>query len=139
MLLAVAIMVLKPLVFDKVHPDRLMLTPQQLSLYDGVRHRKVFLAVMGTVFDVTAGSRHYGPNGSYRGAAGRDASRAFSTGEFERDAVDNISDLPAEQAAAVHRWREFFANHKVCRYPSSILHHNAGRLRLPSVQIDTIS
>jgi len=41
----------------------------------------VWLAVLGHVFDATKGRRHYGPGGPYEALAGRDATRAFVTGE----------------------------------------------------------
>lgn len=69
-----------PLLWLMQSVPQLMMTAKQLQLYDGVRYHKVYLAVLGTVFDVTAGASHYGPRGRYHAAAGRDASRAFSTG-----------------------------------------------------------
>lgn len=41
---------------------------------------KVRLAILGQVFDVTKGRRHYGKDGGYSFFAGKDASRAYVTG-----------------------------------------------------------
>lgn len=35
------------------------------------------------------------------------------SGNFQTDAVEDISDLGSNEVAAVHRWRAFFADHKV--------------------------
>lgn len=37
-----------------------LLTPAQLARYDGKRGRRLYLAIMGEVYDVTAGARFYG-------------------------------------------------------------------------------
>ena len=37
-----------------------LLTPQQLAAFDGRGGRRLYLAIMGEVYDVTAGMRHYG-------------------------------------------------------------------------------
>lgn len=39
-------------------------------------------SIVGEVFDVSKGEKHYGKRGAYRGFTGRDASRAFVTGDF---------------------------------------------------------
>lgn len=39
-----------------------LLTAQQLATFDGREGRRLYLAVMGEVYDVTAGMRHYGEN-----------------------------------------------------------------------------
>ncbi len=35
------------------------------------------------------------------------------SGNFQTDAIEDISDLGSDEVAAVHRWRGFFAGHKV--------------------------
>ena len=62
------------------------LTDSDLKAYDGSDPTKpIYLAINGTIYDVTAGVRHYGPGGSYHFFAGKDASRAFVTNCFEED------------------------------------------------------
>jgi cytochrome b involved in lipid metabolism len=75
--------------------------------------RRILLAVLGSVFDVTAGRRHYGPGNPYNVFAGRDASRAFVTGKFSQDLNDDLKDFTAEQFAEAVKWRDFYANSKV--------------------------
>ena len=61
-----------------------LVTKAQLAAHDGVAHpqRPLWIGVIGEVFDVTSGARFYGPDGGYKGFAGKDGSRAFKTGEF---------------------------------------------------------
>ncbi|KAH7419366.1 cytochrome b5-like heme/steroid binding domain-containing protein [Cadophora sp. MPI-SDFR-AT-0126] len=62
------------------------LTDSDLKAFDGSDPTKpIYLAINGTIYDVTAGERHYGPGGSYHFFAGKDASRAFVTNCFEED------------------------------------------------------
>lgn len=51
-------------------PERL-LSRRELSLYDGEDGSKgLYLAILGQVFDVHKGHRHYGPGGAYHFMAG---------------------------------------------------------------------
>ncbi|KAI7310506.1 hypothetical protein KC340_g10468, partial [Hortaea werneckii] len=69
----------------------LRLTDAELSLYDGTDPDKpVLLALNGTIYDVTAGRRVYGPGGSYHVFAGRDAARGFVTGCFAEDGTPDL-------------------------------------------------
>lgn len=55
---------------QKVPPARL-LNRADLSLYDGAKgSRGLYLAILGQVFDVQNGDRHYGPGGTYHSLAG---------------------------------------------------------------------
>ncbi|KAL6237745.1 hypothetical protein BDW75DRAFT_60450 [Aspergillus navahoensis] len=68
------------------------LTPSELSLYDGTNpDRPIYVAVNGTIFDVSANPRMYGPGGGYHFFAGRDATRAFVTGCFVEDLTDDLT------------------------------------------------
>jgi len=66
---------------------------------------------MGSVFDVSSGRQHYGPDGGYHFFAGRDGTRSFVTGDFKNDLHDNIADFTPEQHADALRWREFYTSH----------------------------
>lgn len=55
-----------------------MLTEDELSLYNGEPNSKgLYLAILGEVFDVERGRKHYGPGGSYH----------FFTGKFDKRAL----------------------------------------------------
>ena len=67
------------------------LTDAQLLRYNGeIEGLPIYLALNGTIYDVTSNPRIYGPGGMYSVFSGRDASRGFVTGCF---AVDNVPDL----------------------------------------------
>ncbi|WVW81313.1 hypothetical protein I302_103304 [Kwoniella bestiolae CBS 10118] len=88
-------------------------TPQELLMYDGLREdRPVYLAVDGVVFDVSANRRIYGKGGSYNMMAGRDASRAFTTGCFETHLTHDTRGLNDDEQAALTHWKSFFLNHE---------------------------
>ncbi|OQR99450.1 hypothetical protein ACHHYP_06148 [Achlya hypogyna] len=82
------------------------LTKKELALFDGVAEPRIFLAVLGQVFDVTSGAKHYGPGGAYRHFVGIDRSRAFSSG-MASDGED-VSSFTDKQLLDVHRWLVFF-------------------------------
>ncbi|KAI7217269.1 hypothetical protein KC333_g4338 [Hortaea werneckii] len=69
----------------------LRLTDAELALYNGTDPTKpVLLALNGTIYDVSAGRRVYGPGGSYHVFAGRDAARGFVTGCFAEDGTPDL-------------------------------------------------
>ncbi|KAK8129643.1 heme binding protein [Apiospora kogelbergensis] len=69
----------------------LQLSLEELAQFDGRDPESpIYLAINGTIYDVTANRRTYGPGGSYNIFAGVDASRGFVTGCF---ADDRTADL----------------------------------------------
>ncbi|KAF9695573.1 hypothetical protein EKO04_006367 [Ascochyta lentis] len=67
------------------------LTDAELLQYDGSDPTKpIYLALNGTIYDVSSSPHTYGPGGSYHFFAGRDAARAFLTGCFAEDAVPDL-------------------------------------------------
>ncbi|CAI6350033.1 unnamed protein product [Macrosiphum euphorbiae] len=77
----------------------------RLSRYKGVDGGKIYLSILGNVFDVTEGRRFYGPGGSYSGFSGRDASRSFITGLFdEENLTDHVSDMDPNDLIGLDTW-----------------------------------
>ncbi|KAF2874088.1 hypothetical protein BDV95DRAFT_604294 [Massariosphaeria phaeospora] len=67
------------------------LTDAELLAYDGSDGSKpIYLALNGTIYDVSANRATYGPGGSYHFFAGHDAARAFLTGCFEEDRTPDL-------------------------------------------------
>jgi len=58
------------------------------------------------VYDIAKGSRKYA--GSYEAFLGRDASRAFVTGDFKSDLTDEVSDFEDEELFKVQEWQAFY-------------------------------
>ncbi|CAJ1393493.1 unnamed protein product [Effrenium voratum] len=84
-------------------------TLQELALHDGEsRERPLLLAILGEVYDVGPGERFYGPGEGYHVFAGKDASRAFTTGQFNDGAVPGLKGLLPEQISDVISWRSFY-------------------------------
>lgn len=135
--------------------DRL-LGAAELARYRGAAGEPgLYLAVLGRVFDVERGRRHYGPGGAYSGLAGtaggvgvggfgprcglsgglgrgagrawpglaawpgltaacpagRDATRAFATGDFTpAGLVDDVSALSPGEMLAIRSWLSFYGD-----------------------------
>ncbi|KAI0399220.1 putative heme binding protein [Xylaria palmicola] len=69
----------------------LYLTPAELAAYDGRDETKpLYLAINGTIYDVSSNRRTYGPDGSYRYFAGVDAARSYVTGCFAEDRTPDM-------------------------------------------------
>ncbi|KAK4038147.1 hypothetical protein C8A01DRAFT_48204 [Parachaetomium inaequale] len=67
------------------------LTPAQLATYDGTDPTKpIYLAINGTIYDVSSNRRTYGPGGSYQYLSGCDAARAYITGCFAEDRTPDL-------------------------------------------------
>ncbi|PNI37422.1 CYB5D2 isoform 2 [Pan troglodytes] len=90
--------------------------PEELSRYrGGPGDPGLYLALLGRVYDVSSGRRHYEPGSHYSGFAGRDASRAFVTGDCsEAGLVDDVSDLSAAEMLTLHNWLSFYEKNYVC-------------------------
>lgn len=51
----------------------------------------------------------YGPGGSYEFFAGKDASRAYATGNFTDDLTDDLTGLSSEKLLSIVEWLAFYA------------------------------
>ena len=88
----------------------LYLTPEELLAFDGTDESKpIYLSINGTIYDVSANKRTYGPGGSYHVFAGCDASRAYVTGCFAEDRTPDMRGveemyLPLDDPAIDAHW-----------------------------------
>ncbi|XP_040485764.1 neuferricin isoform X2 [Ursus maritimus] len=111
-----------------------LFVPEELARYrGGPGDPGLYLALLGRVYDVSSGRRHYEPGAHYSGFAAfsefiqavlspvlhsalrpsnihrRDASRAFVTGDrSEAGLVDDVSDLSFSEALALQNWLAFY-------------------------------
>ncbi|KAK6625113.1 hypothetical protein RUM43_005404 [Polyplax serrata] len=88
----------------------LLFTSDELKSYNGEKGSKgTYLSILGDVYDVSKGQRHYGPGGPYHVFAGRDASRSFVTGNFDSDTqVDDVLDLSNNELLSLRDWSKFY-------------------------------
>lgn len=92
-------------------------TPEELQAEGSGKSGQLLLAVLGEVFDVSAGTQFYAEGEHYNCFAGRDASRAFVTGEFEGDGLTNdVEGLDPSQLAGILHWRGFYRDSD--KYPA---------------------
>ncbi|OBA24445.1 cytochrome b5 [Metschnikowia bicuspidata var. bicuspidata NRRL YB-4993] len=96
-------------------PVQTKFVPSTLSKYDGKNDTKVFIAIKGVVFDVTAGKGFYGPGGPYENFAGRDASRGLALNSFDpsvltalNEPLDTLADLSLEEKESLENWKLHF-------------------------------
>uniref|UniRef100_A0A2M4BX51 Putative heme/steroid binding protein n=1 Tax=Anopheles marajoara TaxID=58244 RepID=A0A2M4BX51_9DIPT len=82
----------------------------ELSVHNGITGESLYLVILGHVYDVTKGAKHYGPGESYHMFVGHDASRSFVTGEFERysDELSDVSGLTDAELQQLLTWKEFY-------------------------------
>ncbi|ETW81204.1 hypothetical protein HETIRDRAFT_46209 [Heterobasidion irregulare TC 32-1] len=85
-------------------------TLDQLKQFDGSDPSKpIYVAIKGTVFDVSHKSDTYGPGKSYNLFAGKDASKALGKSSLKpEDAVPDYSDLPENEMKVLNDWHVFF-------------------------------
>ncbi|XP_032675761.1 neuferricin [Odontomachus brunneus] len=88
--------------------EQKIFTTSELKQYTNMENG-LYLSILGHVFDVTKGEKHYGPKGNYHAFTGRDASLAFITGEFDDNGLtDDISSLSIRQVKALNDWIQFY-------------------------------
>lgn len=89
---------------------RKVFTAEELKIYDGsTKGKGPYLALLGQVFDVSKGAQHYGPGGGYAFFSGKDASRAFVTGEFnDKGLTDDVMGLDSENYLGLDEWVKFY-------------------------------
>ena len=105
------------------------LTPDQLAAANGDAGTKgTYLAIMGEVYDV-GNSEHYAKTSGYHIFVGRDATRAFVTGDFSPSgASDDVSDLTPVQMKSVENWVDFYRKHETYAFVGVV----SGRFYTPA-------
>jgi predicted heme/steroid binding protein len=83
----------------------------ELRKFDGNSGEKdILLGFLGMVYNVTENAQHYGPGAEYNVFAGKDATRAFVTGNFTHDLTDDIRDIDESLYQHLESWNEFYSS-----------------------------
>jgi len=81
-----------------------LFTGEELKQFRG-GDKPSYLSILGEVYDVSSKPQHYGPDGGYHFFTGRDASRAFTTGEFnEKGLREDLQGLSLAQVVSIWEW-----------------------------------
>jgi len=106
----------------------------ELAQHDGSDPgRPLLLSILGEVFDVSHGRRHYGKDMGYSYFAGRDCSRCFAFGSDEEESDDSacaagddpacaagttskVLDLPQQELSGIFGWRTFYREHETYHF-----------------------
>ncbi|KAJ1821654.1 Dihydrodipicolinate synthase [Coemansia sp. RSA 2598] len=92
-------------------------TPRELAAFDGKdESTPLYIAVKGTVYDVSKSRGFYGPGGAYANFSGRDASRGLAVSSFGTEVladldgpIDTLDDLDKTEIDSLDEWATFFA------------------------------
>lgn len=110
------------LIFGQTH----RFTMEELHKYNGSdASLPIYVAVNGSVYDVTASPKIYGPKGPYSFFSGNDAARAFVTGCFQKEdefTYDLRGIDPDEAERDILSWQNFFENHKKYFFVGTVEH-----------------
>lgn len=85
---------------------------------NGIGSNPILLSLFGRVYDVSSGKKFYGPGGKYHSFAGRDVTRALSSGclairclgSDTSDGKESITLTQSEETEG-KKWLDFFETH----------------------------
>ncbi|KAJ3045049.1 hypothetical protein HK097_001302 [Rhizophlyctis rosea] len=91
-------------------PGNREFSASELANYNGSDpEQPVYLAIKGTVFDVSKARAMYTPPAGYSVFAGKDASRGLAKSSLKpEDCVANIDGLSEEETATLEKWDAFY-------------------------------
>ncbi|XP_041456647.1 neuferricin-like [Lytechinus variegatus] len=95
---------------ENVEDSGKLFTVDSLKAFDGSKNSPgLHIAIMGKVFDVSKGEKHYGPGGGYSFFAGRDGSKAYVSGDFtEEGLIPDVAGLTPKDMVGIDDWVSFF-------------------------------
>lgn len=101
-------------------------TDQELALYNGTDpDLPIYIAINGSVFDVSRSRKVYGPRGSYHKLSGRDCARVYVTGCLGNDAeyTHDLRGLDEEEVKLdLDRWKLFYLRNSKYWYVGNVHH-----------------
>lgn len=92
------------------NPVRLW-TLDELAKFNGQSgETEIYIGFLGLVYNVTSSAQHYGPKSDYSAFAGRDATKAFVTGNFTHDLTDDIREIDESMYSHIESWASFYGS-----------------------------
>ncbi|XP_054264894.1 neuferricin-like isoform X1 [Macrosteles quadrilineatus] len=87
-----------------------LFTEEEIKQFNGIsKDKRLYLAILGNVFDVSKAAKYYGPGETYNAFTGRDGSRAFVTGDFtESGLTDDVEGLTLQELRSLNDWVKFY-------------------------------
>lgn len=102
------------------------LTLAELASFNGENtNLPIYIAINGSVYDVSSAPEIYGPGGPYRFFSGRDAARAFVTGCFQnpQEFTYDLREIdPKEAARDIKSWQDYFGESEKYWYVGTVSH-----------------
>lgn len=56
---------------ERSESDVRLFTKEELTQFDGIHNKELYLSILGSVYDVSKGLKHYGPDGTYNYFVGK--------------------------------------------------------------------
>ena len=87
-----------------------LLTEEELLKHDGSNPDiPIYISILGRIYNVDKGRRHYEVGSGYNVFAGRDSTPSFVTGVFAREqATDDVKGLSPEEMLGIKEWLDFY-------------------------------
>jgi membrane-associated progesterone receptor component len=81
-----------------------------LAKFNGITNENIYIAIKGSVFDVTRSNHFYGPTGAYGIFAGKDASVGMAKNDTDESilASNDALELTTEELESLDHWLDFF-------------------------------
>jgi len=121
------------------HSPLRVFTADTLATFDGsTASQPVYLSLLGEVFDVEKGRKHYAGGGGYSFFAGRDATRAFVTGDFSPSGLtDDVSGLSDAEILQIADWLTFYGKeYKAVGFLAGTYYDDGGRPTVRRKEVD---
>ncbi|WIA40808.1 hypothetical protein OEZ86_004486 [Tetradesmus obliquus] len=99
-----------------------LFTRVELAQYTGgppPAKQRIYIAILGQVFDVSKAPQFYSAGEGYGHFAGTDGSKSFITGDFVGDVTDDVSELDPEACLGLVGWLDFY--HKTYTYQGKLI------------------
>jgi len=102
-----------------------------LELGDG-RNGNLLIGLFGRIYDVSSGAKFYGPEGRYKGFAGRDVSYALSSGCMFPQCLGlqtlTQHNFTEKEIAEGKRWLSFFETHDKYSFVGKLIYESSDDL-----------